>query len=278
MLSMLKLLATIVLLSSALLGADLNKKVEDFLEKSFKQNPNIIALNVKVVDRIVMQTPAGWDALIVTIDATLKGASKNREIKQKMVWFTNGDIITKELTNLNTGASLADSVTPSLKAHHYKKANLIYGNENAKYKIAIFSDPLCPFCRNYVPGAIEFMKKSPNKFAIYYYHFPLKSLHPAAVELTKAAIAAELKGYKDTVLKLYTVEVDARERDVSKILKAFNEKLGTDIKPSDLKSKAVLDHVKHDMQVADDVMVQGTPTMFFDGKVDKSKRKYMRVK
>jgi protein-disulfide isomerase len=129
-----------------------------------------------------------------------------------------------------------------------------------------------------VPKAIQEMKKSPDMFAVYYYHFPLPSLHPASIELAQAAIAAELKGEKDVILKLYTVEVDARERDVSKILAAFNKALNTDIKPADLTSEAVQKYNKGDLSVAEDVMIQGTPTVFFDGKIDKTKRLYEKAK
>ena len=54
--------------------------------------------------------------------------------------------------------------------------------------------------------------------------------------------------------------------------------MGTKLKPSDLKSAAVQKHMRNDAKVAEEVMVGGTPTMFFDGKLDKSKRKYMRIK
>ena len=276
--STLKLLATTLLLSSALFASAQNEKVESFLEESFKNNPNIISIDVKVINKTPLERLKGWDALIVGVEATLKAKPTNRKIKQKMVWFTNGEIITKELTDLNTGANLADSISPKFKDEYYSKENLIYGNADAKHKVVIFSDPLCPFCRSFVPKAIKYMKKEPEKFAIYYYHFPLASLHPAAVELSQAAVAAELKGVKDVVLKLYEVEVDAHERDVTKILKAFNAELGTSLTPADLTSKKVQKHVRRDMKIADDVMVQGTPTMFFDGKLDKSKKKYKKVK
>jgi thiol:disulfide interchange protein DsbC len=277
MLSMLKLLTLSTLLSSALFAATTNKEVEDFLEKSFKNNPNITALQVKVVDRNALEGMSGWEAMIVSIDATLKAQPAPKTIKQKMIWFTDGTVITKELVNLKTGENLADSVSPAFKDTQYKKENLIYGNANAKHKVAIFSDPLCPFCRSFVPGAIEDMKKSPEKIAVYYYHFPLASLHPASVELAKAAIAAEHKGQKDVVLKLYKVEINPNERDVNKILAAFNKELKTDIKPADLESKKVLEQYEYDMRLAEDLMVQGTPTLFFDGKVDKTKRQYLKA-
>ena len=278
MLSMLKLLTTTLLLSSVLFASSPNKKVEDFLEDSFSENPNVVSLKVEILERVAVEKLKGWDALIVTIDATVKAKPKNRKIKQKMIWFTNGRIITKELTDMVSGENLADGVSPKFKSSYYKKENLIYGNVNAKHKVVIFSDPLCPFCRGFVPEAINYMKKEPNKFAIYYYHFPLERIHPAAKELSQAAVAAELKGVKDVVLKLYKVEVNAKERDVKKILAAFNKGLGTSITAADLKSAKVQKHMKSDLHIAEEVMVGGTPTMFFDGKIDKTKRKYMKVK
>lgn len=278
MLSTLKLLTTTLLLSSALFGATSNEKIEDFLEDSFSNNPNIVELEVKIAEKTPLKDLKGWEALIVNIDATIKAKPKNRAVKQKMIWFTNGTIITKELTNLISVENLADAVAPSFKDEFYKKENLISGNVDAKHKVAIFSDPLCPFCRGFVPKAIKYMKKYPKKFAVYYYHFPLARLHPAAIELSQAAVAAELQGKKDVILKMYEVEVPAKERDVKKILKAFNDKLGTNIKPADLKSKKVQDHTKSDMNIASEVMVGGTPTLFFDGKLDKTKKKYTTVK
>ncbi|MFA6196650.1 MAG: thioredoxin domain-containing protein [Sulfurimonas sp.] len=274
---MLKLLATTLLLNSLLFASSQNKSVEKFLEESFKSNPNIISLKVSVVDKVAIEELKGWDAVIVKIDATVKAQPENKNIKQKMIWFTNGTIITKELTDINTGNDLKDLVAPSFKDEYYKKENLIYGNADAKHKVVIFSDPLCPFCRDFVPKAIEEMRKEPTKFAVYYFHFPLASLHPAAVELSLAAVAAELKGNKDVVLNLYKVEIDPKEREINKILAAFNKEMKTDIKESDLKSVAVMNQFKHDAEIAEEMMVQGTPTLFFDGKMDKTKKKYQKA-
>lgn len=274
---MLKLL-TISLFLSSVIAANTNKEVENFLKESFSNNPAIVDLEVKVSERIKIPTMKGWDGLIVNVDAVVKAKSTKRNVKQKMIWFTNGDVITKDLTNMKTGESLKGLVTPSFKESYYKKENLISGNTNSKHKVVIFSDPLCPYCIMFVPKAINEMKKQPNKFAVYYYHFPLQNLHPAAVEISQAALAAELQGHKDVILNMYKVKVNSKERDVVKILNAFNETMKTNIKPSDLKSSEVIKHFENDLKIANDLMVQGTPTMFFDGVLDKSKRKWEKVK
>jgi len=275
---MLRLLIVTVLLGSGLFASE-GVSIEKFLKKSFSKNRGIVSLDVKVVDKVKLKKMKGWSAYIVDIDALVRSKPKNRHVKQKMIWFSNGSLITQDLVDMKSGKSLQDSVKPKFKETQYKKENLLYGNADAKHKVAIFSDPLCPFCKRYVPKAIKYMKKYPKKFAIYYYHFPLPSLHPAAVELTKAATALELRGtHKDIVLKLYSVKIDPKERNVKKILKAFNKTMNSNIKASDLNSKAVVKYIKDDILMADTVMVQGTPTIFFDGKIDREKNKYKTAK
>lgn len=277
MLSMLKSLVIALLLSSSLQAGVTDKSIEEFLKKSFSANKGIKSLEIKVVSKIDIKEMKGWKAIVVDVFAILKKDGRN--VKQKMIWFSNGKVITQDLIDLETGESLKGLVSPKFEKKYYKKSNLIYGNANAKHKVVIFSDPLCPFCRNYVPEAINYMKKQPNKYAVYYFHFPLPSLHPAAVELVKAAYVAEAQGRKDVVLNLYKVKLaDPRERNVSKILKAFNKTFATNISASDIKKDYVLKHYADDMKVADALMVQGTPTVFFDGEVDKSKKKYLKVK
>ena len=283
MLSMLKLSLTTLLLSSTLFASSQDGDLKEFLTNKFKNNPRILSLDVDIVDKSLVEgleakdAKNNWYAYVVKVKATVKNKDKNEDLTQKMIWFSNGTIITPEFVDMDTGDSLKDDY-PSFDDEYYKKENLIYGNADAKHKVAIFSDPLCPFCKRFVPKAIKEMKKQPKKFAIYYYHFPLARLHPAATTLTKAAIVAERQGIKDVVLNLYKVKVKASETDVKKILKAFNKTLGTNIQPKDIETSEVKKQFSFDKKVADEVMVAGTPTIFFDGKLDKTKKKYKEVK
>jgi len=272
---MLKLLAITLLLSS-IAQADSSKVVKDFLQKNFGNNPAIKSIDIKVTNTISIKGQRDWKAYSVILSAVLK--KDNRKVSQKMLWFSDGKVITKELYDVNKGIDLKDLVSLPFKNEYYTKSNLIYGNANAKHKVAIFSDPLCPFCKKFVPSAIEDMKKEPNKFAIYYYHFPLPGLHPAAVELVKAATALEIKGEKNVVLRLYKVKVNPREKSQEKILKAFNRDMGATITLKEMNSLEVLQHLAKDLDIAEDMMVGGTPTMFFDGKLDKQKNKYKTAK
>lgn len=273
---MLKLLATIALISSFANAQDLEQKIETFIENSFDNNPNIKSMNVKVLSKNSVEGHENWTAYVVELDAILK--KNGRQVVQKMLWFSDGKVLTKELFDIESAKEMGDFVSIPFKDEYYKRENLISGNPNAKYRVAIFSDPLCPFCKSYVPEAINYMKKEPNKYAVYYYHFPLEALHPAAVELVKAAIALELKGRKNVVLDLYKVKVDPKERSHEKILAEFNKTMKSNIKPFELLSKEVTAHFKSDLEIADKMMVNGTPMVFFDGKLDKTKMKYKEAK
>ena len=270
-------LSAIALLGTSLTAAT-NAEVEAFLTKQIGANPSVKTLEVKVVDKKALKSPKGWDAMVLNLKATVKQGKSERPITQRMVYFVSGDYLTSDLTNIKTGEQLKNSIAPDFKSEYYKESNLIYGNANAEHKVAIFSDPLCPFCRRFVPKAIEYMKKYPSKFALYYYHLPLVSLHPASVALTKAALVAESQGHKDAVLGMYKVEIGAREKDTQKILDAFNKQLGTKITLKDIEKPAIKKHSAFDMEVAQNMMVNGTPTMFFDGKKDATKAKFRAVK
>jgi len=275
--SLMSKLSAIALLGTSLFAAS-NAEVESFLKKQIGANPAVKSLEVKVVDKKPLVNPKGWDAMVINLKATLKQGKTDRPITQRMVYFISGDYLTADLTNVKTGKQLKNSIAPDFKPEYYKKSHLIYGDENAAHKVAIFSDPLCPFCRKFVPSAIEYMKKYPDKFAIYYYHLPLESLHPASVTLTKAELAAEREGRQNTILEMYKVKIGARETDKQKILDAFNKQLGTKITLKEIESPAIKKHSSFDLSVAQNMMVNGTPTMFFDGKKDATKTKYKAVK
>lgn len=275
--SLMPKLSTILLLSASLFGAT-DAEVVSFLKKGIGGNPNISNLQIDVNDKKNLTSLNGWQAYFVTIEADVKQGNETRHINQNSTYFVNGNVIAPELVNLKTGERYNDIVAPDFSNSFYTAANRISGEANATHKVAIFSDPLCPFCRRYVPEALSYMEKYPKTFAVYYYHLPLAGLHPAAVTLTKAAIAAEQNGTKDAVLKLYKVDINANEKDEKKILSAFNKTFGTKIDLDDIRRPSVVKQFDFDQKVAQSMMVAGTPTVFFNGQKDSSKNKYKDVK
>jgi len=273
-----KLLITILALSSFLQANE--DKIVEFLQKGIGNNPNIISLDIEVVKTIPVEKPKGWNAYIVQLSGKAKGRDgKPQDISQRSIYFASEDgIVTSELYDLESGIKLNTKISPDFDAKYYDKSHHLFGNKDAAHKVVIFSDPLCPFCRTFVPEALSYMKKYPKTYNVYYYHFPLRSLHPAAVTLVKAATVAEMQGRKGVVEGLYRVKVDGREPNQQKILDAFNKAENTKITLADISTKVVEEHIKHDMSVAQEHLVNGTPTMFLDGKKDNSKLLYKKVK
>lgn len=275
--SLMPKLSAILLFSASLMAAT-DADVVAFLKKGIGNNPNISNLHIDINSKKALPEMKGWQAYFVNIDADVKQGAESRHIAQSGTYFVNGDIIAPELVNVKTGARFNDTIAPDFNAAFYTKNNLISGDVNSKYKVAIFSDPLCPFCRRYVPETVEYMSKYPSTFGVYYYHFPLVGLHPAAETLTKAAIAAEQNGFEDAVLGLYKVEINANEKDDQKILDAFNRTLKTKITLADIRNPSVVKQFEFDQQTAQSMMVSGTPTVFFNGQKDPTKMQYKTVK
>lgn len=273
---MLKLSSTLLLCASLMAATD--AEVITFLKNGIGSNPNITNLQVDVSGKKNIAAMNGWQAYFMKIEADVKQGNDIRHINQNGTYFVNGNVIAPELINLKTGERYNDTVTPDFSNAFYTKSNRISGEITAPQKVAIFSDPLCPFCRRYVPEALSYMAKYPKTFAVYYYHFPLSGLHPAAVTLTKAAIAAEQDGIDNAVLTLYKVDINASEKDEQKILNAFNKTFGTKIDKEDIRRSSVIKQFQFDQNVAESMMVSGTPTVFFNGQKDPSKTKYKDVK
>lgn len=273
---MLKLSTTFLVCANLFAATD--AEIVVFLKKGISGNPNISNVEIEINGKKELPDLKGWQAYFIGIEADVKQGSENRHIIQNGTYFVSGNTLAPELVNLKTGERYNDTLAPDFAPQFYSKSNLISGDGASQYKVAIFSDPLCPFCRRYVPEAITYMSKYPKIFALYYYHYPLPTLHPAAVTLVKAAIAATQNGIQDVELKLYSVDIDPNERNEEKILEAFNKTLKTKITLADIRKSTVLKEYEANQKIAQKMTVAGTPTVFFDGKKDSSKTKYKEVK
>ena len=269
---MLKLLITTSLLGTSLLANSLDNILLDYEENRLLQKRvklNDINLGFK------KSFANGWIGYAFNVNVNVQG--KNIDVKD--ILFTDGKVIVSDIVDIKTKRSLKSKMYPTLSSKYYKKYNLIAGTHGAKNKIVIFSDPLCPFCINYVPKVIKHVNKYPKNIALYYYHFPLLRIHPAADVVTKAMEVAK-KDVKDLTLKVYEANFEAkklfnaRETNKQKVLNGFNKVLGTSITMTQINDNKIAQHVKSDEKMGDDAMVQGTPTIFVNGEIDSEKFKY----
>lgn len=268
-----KVLTLAVLLTSSLFASVSDDNVIKFEKKRIAQNPNVeiekISINTK------KELPLdGWFGYILDVEAKVD----NKTINAKDIVFSDGRYISLDLLDAKNGKSLKDLVTPDLSAKYYDKSKLIAGNDKSKDKIVVFSDPLCPFCMDYIPDIIKHVNKNKDSIALYYYHFPLLRLHPASGPLSKLMELGKEKGIKDIELKVYETNWDdyftVKETDVKKIVSGFNKVFNTSFTQEDVSSIDLIDSMEKDMEMGEEVMVQGTPTIFINGEKDTQKTKY----
>jgi len=138
------------------------------------------------------------------------------------------------------------------------------GPENAKVTIIEFSDFQCPFCSRGANAVTEIKKKYAGKIRVVFRQFPL-SFHDKAHVASQAALFAHSKGkfweYHDKMfanqnaldrpaLEKYAGEVGLK---VDEFKKALDE-------------KAFAPQVDADMKLGTGIGVQGTPSMYLNGK------------
>jgi thiol:disulfide interchange protein DsbC len=267
-----KLLSTTLLLSVSLY-ANNDDSVIQFEKNRVSQNPNVTIKEVSINTKKEIPL-AGWNGYILDVKVNVQG----KDVNAKDILFSDGKYISLDLIDSETGKSLKDLVTPNLTDNYHDKTKLIAGNHNAKDKIVIFSDPLCPYCIDYVPEVIKHVQKNSDSIALYYYHFPLLTVHPAAGTLVKLIDIAKHKGIKDVELKTYQIDwekhFDVKSTDEKVILEAFNKEFKTDIKLEELAKAEIAKTIDSDISMGEDVMVQGTPTIFVNKVKDSSRLKY----
>lgn len=285
---MLKSLTITALLSSSLLADNsIDNKVLSFekgkIDYLIKRNPKVKLLDMSIVLKKDLNYH-NWKGYVFNLDLEANG----KKVKQKDYTFSDGTMITHELINMDTKISYKDKMYPKLSKKYFSKDNLIAGNPNAKHSLVIFSDPLCPICVNEVPMVMKDIIDYPKDIALYYYNMPLH-MHPTSPVIVKASMIASSMGIKDVDYKLYTANSKYfygdkkdkrydpyREKDNKKALKYFNDVFKTNITMKQINDKKWNDKMQYEMKMSEDAFVAGTPTMFFDGEIDRSRYKYTK--
>jgi len=276
---MLKLLMTSILaFSSVSLWANTgneenyDSKVVKFLQQAIAPNETYTFNKAVILKKEPLKDIAGWMVYLVRIDLNLT-KEPNKTIFVNDVIFTNGTIMSKDFADLNNGRSIKGRFSLDMDTKAYNKEHLLAGNFNATHKIVIFSDPLCPFCMDFMPEVLADVEKNPQAFALFYYHFPL-NIHPASPTIVKAMLLAEEKGDAQIVQKVYKAYLDIEIKDEQKILDIFNQTFSKNFTLKEINQESILKRIVEDETLAQALMVNGTPTIYFDGKKDDTKHLY----
>lgn len=267
----LKLLTILVALNISLWANPEEEKVLSFFKNAIAASADYELKKIVILKKEPLEEAKGFHAYFVKIDLTLK--AKKKDISISDIVFTNGEVLTKDFLYLETKKSMKNSLTLDVDASFYDKAHLIEGSIEAKNKLLVFSDPLCPSCMEVIPELIHFTKENSKDFALYYYNFPL-SIHKGADTLVKAMIKAKQDGVKDITLKVYEEVFELEKTDEQSVLDTFNKAIGTKYTLAQIDTKEIRAILEQDIQKAKDILVKGTPTLFINGKRDMSKKAY----
>lgn len=139
-----------------------------------------------------------------------------------------------------------------------------FGPKDSKVTIVEFSDFQCPYCSKAAEVTAKIKEKYGSKVHFVFRQYPL-SFHQSAEGAAQAALAANEQGkfweYHDQMFKNQTKlsreDLETYAKDVGLNVTKFK---------ADLDANKHLERVKADMKMGNDVAVQGTPTMFLNGK------------
>lgn len=139
-----------------------------------------------------------------------------------------------------------------------------FGPADAKVTIVEFSDFQCPYCSRAANVVEQIKEKYSDKARFVFRHFPL-SFHQNAHIASQAAMAANAQGkFFEMHDKMFANQGALGREDLDK----YAAEIGLDM----AKFKAALDDgtykaaVDADMKLGEEVAVDGTPTLFINGK------------
>ena len=273
-----KLLSTTLLATLSLSAGSTEADVKDYVKNHLIKNKSVEVESVDIIEKKNITELAGWDIYFVNINAKVKKSPTITDIVTvPETIFVKDGIATNALINMKTGKDYHMTLKPKLKDSVYDEKHLIAGNKDAKHKIVIFSDPQCPFCQTKVPEIYEDVKANPELFSLYYYHLPLLRIHPVSDIITRAMLVEQNKKNFDKVIEMYSLEINPREVNLTKVLDKLNTKFDLKLTEKQVDAKEIEEELKHDQDIATRSMVSGTPTVFLDSVWDKTRSGYKKL-
>lgn len=139
------------------------------------------------------------------------------------------------------------------------------GPADAPVTLIEFGDYQCPFCRRLEPTLESVLGQYSHQVRFVFRNYPLTQIHPEALHAAQAAVCADRQG------KFWAMH-DAIYADTAPLgipsLTALARKVGLDQKQFDacVRSQVPNQAIHADMKAGDQLDVEGTPTLFIDGR------------
>ena len=142
----------------------------------------------------------------------------------------------------------------------------VQGPENAVLTVVEFTDLQCPYCSQFAPILDTLARNHPQDVRVVFKHFPL-SFHPMA----KPAAAAALAAAKQGKFFEFRYKVAPHFRDLKdSVYLAVAKEIGLDLakfKQDMALTPDVERIISEDMELGRRIGVEGTPTIFVNGKL-----------
>ncbi|MFA6992480.1 MAG: DsbA family protein [Candidatus Gracilibacteria bacterium] len=146
----------------------------------------------------------------------------------------------------------------------------IKGDKNSSVVLIEYSDFQCPACKSIWGVMDRITNEYGNKIVFAYRYFPLKQIHPNAVVSARAAEAAGRQGkFWEMHDVLFNYQNDwSSDIDPYNKFEKYAADLGLDTEKfkDDYNSGSVKDVVESGYNAAMDLKLEGTPTLFLNGK------------
>ena len=266
-------LSTTLLATTLLSNASFN--LEDYVKKDLIKNPQIKVKGVELIAKKDVPYAKDWKAYMFLMNLEIK--NKTDKYPETVYVNEKSGLVAMNLYNFKEHKLVGKNLRPEVDASYYDDSHLIAGKKDAKHKLVVFSDPMCPFCQRYVPNIYKDVKNHPDDFALYYYHMPLTRIHPVSEVLTRVMEVLQKKGKIDDAMKMYKLNIPISETNEDKVLAAIKKQFNIDISKDEIDKEEIKKAIKADKEKATRVMLKGTPTVYLDGKYDPEVTSYKKL-
>jgi protein-disulfide isomerase len=174
-------------------------------------------------------------------------------------------VYTTKLTNDADGSSTVFQLSETNAESLIPENAHSKGDADAKITIVEFGDLTCPACQQAYALLSDIYKEYGGRLRIVFRHFPLIDRHPEAF---RAAVYAEYAGTKgrfwDFLDRVYQIDPQQmhRKETFENVLLGLNLDMEEATKQFEDASSASFERVYHDLEAANNLGIQVTPTFF----------------
>ncbi|MEA2609871.1 MAG: formate-nitrite transporter family protein [Chloroflexota bacterium] len=131
-------------------------------------------------------------------------------------------------------------------------------------QLVVYGDFECPYTAAAMREVGRLLERG-AAFEVVFRHFPLRSIHPHA---QWAAQAAEAAARQDRFWEMHDLLFRNQQRLEPADTRRYAERLGLDLEryESDIVDRATMDRVERDLATGLQSRVDGTPSLFIDGR------------